>query len=77
MAVKPKPPVGKPKPPAGKPPVSVCLLGAEAAGKTCFVAGLGVLGRCDRGPAEIDLMAADPPSARRLRELTDTCRNGR
>ena len=62
---------------AGPPAVSVCLLGAEAAGKTCFLAGLGILGKTDAGPAEIDVAAADTASAQRLRDLTTTLRNGR
>ena len=70
-------PTAESTPPAGAPAVSVCLLGAEAAGKTCFLAGLGILGQSGPGPADIDVAAADTASAQRLRELTTTFRHGR
>src|SRR4051812_20511713 len=51
----------------------VCVLGSEAAGKTCFLAGLAVLSEPDRNSG-FQAMGRDDDSQRYLKELGDAIR---
>lgn len=53
--------------------IRICILGSEGSGKTCFLAGLAVLGEPNR-PTSLSVMPADQGTARYLDELANTLR---
>ncbi|QGJ70970.1 Hypothetical protein PBC10988_26730 [Planctomycetales bacterium 10988] len=61
------------QPTAGKEPIRVCLLGSEGSGKTCFLAGLAILGEPNR-PSNMTVSPADTTTANYMDELATTLR---
>ena len=56
-------------------PIRVCILGSEGAGKTCFLAGLAIVGE-PNGSSSLTVTPKDSTTAATLGELSQTLRRG-
>lgn len=72
-----------PRPSTTKPPIRICVLGSEAAGKTCFLGGLAILSEPNRdshvhviGADADDAASGGSASQRFLNEVARTLRAG-